>query len=102
MGWFLCIQRVFVLSNVNVCYRSQHSDHVNHPFNVSMEVPHTLVTSAVIVVHQPEENSSSRLHLGHAAEGDGVVAAGELAGGDVHPAVTTAGPVGVVVLGTVL
>ena len=23
---------VFVISNVNMCYRSQHSDHVSHPF----------------------------------------------------------------------
>ena len=35
--WFLCIQRVFVLSDVNVCYKSKRGDHVNHPFKSSQK-----------------------------------------------------------------
>ena len=31
-GGFRELKGVFVVSNVNVCYRGQHSDHVNHPF----------------------------------------------------------------------
>ena len=31
-GCFRAFKRVFVLSYVNLCYISQHSYHVNHPF----------------------------------------------------------------------
>ena len=45
-GGFKVFKGVFVLSNVNMCYRRQHCDNENHPFNF----PSTTVSSARIVI----------------------------------------------------
>ena len=65
-------------------------------------MPPALVHRTLVVLQQLEHNILSRIHPGHPAVGDGVVAGrqGRVdARGDVQPTITATGPVRVVVVG---